>query len=371
MSVRCSVCAGGAAYECVLRLIRVTRFLLRYTALELSFTSPAARPPALFTFASPRLAADFAAKLAAVANATARSTRAREEHVMVVDRPRALERAEKAAAAWRRRELSNFEYLMVLNTLAGRTYNDLAQYPVFPWVIADYESEHLDLGSESTFRDLGKPVGALNAKRLEFSSARLGCGIRTYNDLAQYPVFPWVIADYESQHLDLHSESTFRDLGKPVGALNAKRLEMFRDRAESFRDPDIPSFLYGSHYSTAGIVLFYLLRLEPFATLSCRLQLSTTTSLTLLPHPPRPLPLPLTHSQGGKFDHADRLFQSVAVTWANCLTNTSDVKELTPEFFYLPDFLSNANHLYLGQCQDGSMLNDVVLPPWAQVGHMG
>ncbi|CAI5530381.1 unnamed protein product [Closterium sp. Naga37s-1] len=266
-----------------LRLIRVTRFLLRYTALELSFTSPAARPPALFTFASPRLAADFAAKLAAVANATARSTRAREEHVMVVDRRRALDRAEKAAAAWRRRELSNFEYLMALNTLAGRTYNDLSQYPVFPWVIADYESERLDL----------------------------------------------------------QSESTFRDLGKPVGALNAKRLEMLRDRAESFRDPDIPSFLYGSHYSTAGIVLFYLLRLEPFATLSCRLQ-------------------------GGKFDHADRLFQSVAVTWANCLTNTSDVKELIPEFFYLPDFLANANHLYLGQCQDGSMLNDVVLPPWAQ-----
>jgi len=30
---------------------------------------------------------------------------------------------------------------MHLNTLAGRTYNDLMQYPVFPWIIADYESE--------------------------------------------------------------------------------------------------------------------------------------------------------------------------------------------------------------------------------------
>lgn len=31
------------------------------------------------------------------------------------------------AAAWRRHEMSNFDYLMELNTLAGRTHNDLTQ----------------------------------------------------------------------------------------------------------------------------------------------------------------------------------------------------------------------------------------------------
>lgn len=31
---------------------------------------------------------------------------------------------------WVQREISNFEYLMQLNTIAGRTYNDLSQYPV-------------------------------------------------------------------------------------------------------------------------------------------------------------------------------------------------------------------------------------------------
>jgi hypothetical protein len=30
-------------------------------------------------------------------------------------------------------QIDNFDYLMALNTLAGRTYNDLGQYPVFPW----------------------------------------------------------------------------------------------------------------------------------------------------------------------------------------------------------------------------------------------
>ena len=33
---------------------------------------------------------------------------------------------------------------MYLNTLSGRSYNDLMQYPVFPWIIADYESEVSD-----------------------------------------------------------------------------------------------------------------------------------------------------------------------------------------------------------------------------------
>lgn len=41
--------------------------------------------------------------------------------------------------------MTNFQYLMWLNTVAGRSFNDLTQYHVFPWVLADYDSEALDL----------------------------------------------------------------------------------------------------------------------------------------------------------------------------------------------------------------------------------
>lgn len=71
--------------------------------------------------------------------------------------------------------------------------------------------------------------------------------------------------------------------------------------------------------------------------------------------------------QGGKFDHADRLFQSIESTYKNCLSNTSDVKELIPEFFYMPEFLVNSNSYHLGVKQDGEPLGDVCLPPWAKV----
>src|SRR4051794_39344954 len=73
---------------------------------------------------------------------------------------------------WQRREISNFDYLMFLNTISGkfrfslakirllyfsgRTYNDLNQYPVFPWILSNYDAEELDLKQAANFRDLSK-----------------------------------------------------------------------------------------------------------------------------------------------------------------------------------------------------------------------
>ena len=62
----------------------------------------------------------------------------------------------------------------------------------------------------------------------------------------------------------------------------------------------------------------------------------------------------------------------MAETWANCLTSDSDVKELIPEFYdtasscsAAPLFLRNQLNLDLGVRSDGTLVNHVVLPPWA------
>lgn len=62
---------------------------------------------------------------------------------------------------WQRREISNFDYLMFLNTISGRTYNDLNQYPIFPWILSNYNTEELDLSESSNFRDLSKVINLL------------------------------------------------------------------------------------------------------------------------------------------------------------------------------------------------------------------
>lgn len=95
-------------------------------------------------------------------------------------------------------------------------------------------------------------------------------------------------------------------------------------------------------YFVRNTVLSYLVRLEPFTSQFVRLQ-------------------------GGHFDHADRMFHSIGEAWDSASKlNHGDVKELIPEFYYLPDFLTNHNAFELGDRQDGHPLSDVVLPPWAK-----
>lgn len=90
---------------------------------------------------------------------------------------------------------------------------------------------------------------------------------RSYNDLTQYPVLPWVLSDYTSPSIDLSDPTVYRDLSKPMGALNPSRLAECRERYATFDDPVTPKFMYGSHYSTcAGVVLYFLVRMEPFTS---------------------------------------------------------------------------------------------------------
>ncbi|XP_053677990.1 protein FAN-like [Anopheles nili] len=161
---------------------------------------------------------------------------------------------------------------------------------------------------------------------------------RSFQDLTQYPVFPWIITDYESPDLDLTNATVYRDLTKPVGALNTVRLKRLHMRLEEMPEP---KFLYGSHYSTPGFVLYYLVRKHPELMLCL---------------------------QNGKFDHPDRMFNCVRDAFNNCLHNMSDFKELIPEFYdtnQMGDFLLNTLKIDFGVRFDGTPVNHVALPPWA------
>jgi hypothetical protein len=53
---------------------------------------------------------------------------------------------------WLEGSLTNFDYLTSLNKLAGRSFNDLMQYPVFPFILRDYHSQELNLEDLASFR---------------------------------------------------------------------------------------------------------------------------------------------------------------------------------------------------------------------------
>ena len=50
---------------------------------------------------------------------------------------------------------------MLVNKYAGRTYCDLNQYYIFPWILENYSEHYLDIMNPKTYRDLKKPMGAL------------------------------------------------------------------------------------------------------------------------------------------------------------------------------------------------------------------
>ncbi|KAJ6226016.1 protein fan [Anaeramoeba flamelloides] len=159
---------------------------------------------------------------------------------------------------------------------------------------------------------------------------------RTKNDITQYPVYPWIIADYKSKKLDFTKKKTFRDLTKPIGALNEERLNKLKER---FVQMPEPKFLYGTHYSTPAFVLYYLVRSNP----QCILRL-----------------------HNGKFDDPNRMFHEIKETWEGVNTHQTDVKELIPEFYEgNGDFCINKMDLNLGARPNGEKIHDIILPPWA------
>ncbi|NXF21881.1 NBEA protein, partial [Rhodinocichla rosea] len=261
-----------------IRAVFSRRYLLQNTALEVFMAN---RTSVMFNFPDQATVKKVVYSLPRVGVGT--SYGLPQARRISLATPRQLYKSSNMTQRWQRREISNFEYLMFLNTIAGRTYNDLNQYPVFPWVLTNYESEELDLTLPGNFRDLSKPIGALNPKRAVF----------------------------------------------------------YAERYETWEDDQTPPYHYNTHYSTSTSTLAWLVRIEPFTTF-------------------------FLNANDGKFDHPDRTFSSVARSWRNCQRDTSDVKELIPEFYYLPEMFVNSNGYNLGVREDEIVVNDVDLPPWAK-----
>ncbi|CAL1710979.1 unnamed protein product [Somion occarium] len=196
-----------------------------------------------------------------------------------------LDELSTAQRRWQAREISNYAYISILNQLSGRTPSDATQYPVFPWVISDYTSTTLNLKSNSTFRDLTKPMGALSPARREAAETR-------YKNL---------------QSVD-----------------------------------EVP-FHYGTHFSSSMIVCHFLIRLAPFTNMFKTLQ-------------------------GGDWDLPDRLFVDMQRAYESASQDLrGDVRELIPEFYTCPEFLENSANLDFGiQQNNGERIHDVKLPPWAK-----
>ena len=144
--------------------IQRRRFLAQKTALELFMMN---NKQILLNFPDVEIRNDFAKKILRL-----RKSKCKNLKYYTSLEPKWILKKMNLTEDWQNWKISNFEYLMKLNQLSGRSYNDLSQYPILPWLFQDYNDQELpDLqalnpnprggGPPGQFRDLTKNMQLL------------------------------------------------------------------------------------------------------------------------------------------------------------------------------------------------------------------
>ena len=171
---------------------------------------------------------------------------------------------------------------------------------------------------------------------------------RSFKDLYQYPIFPIL---YKLENILDKNKAEERDLGEHLGIQDLSdksksRKELIEESynaskndqndLEDEENDDNSECLFNTHYSNPVYTCNFLIRIFPYSFSSIEYQ-------------------------GDGFDSANRLFYSIQRTMENTLSQKSDIREMIPEMYYLPDLYYNNNDLNFGALIDGTEIDTVYL----------
>ena len=151
---------------------------------------------------------------------------------------------------------------------------------------------------------------------------------RSFNDIYQYPVFPMFYNIYYKR--DMSNHIGLQSITKNNEQRKNNLLYTYKVNKNNIKDNDEEVILFNTLYSNPVYLCYYLLRIFPYSLLSIEFQ-------------------------GGGFDNPNRLFSSIETTLNNNMTQNSDLREMIPEFFYLPELFQNKNEINIG----GKNKNDI------------
>ena len=217
----------------------------------------------------------------------------------------------KIVNQWKNWEISNFDLLILLNLFANRSYNDISQYPVFPWLLTNYADP---LKTEQIPEKENEPE-----KDKKY------------------------IKETENDDNKIKEDYTYRDLSTQMGMLtfNEVCIKRKKNYLTSYKvikqDGILKPYIFGCNYSNPTYVCNYLIRLFPFTQISIEIQ-------------------------GSGFDTPHRLFVSIEKAFKNATSQSTDIRELIPEFFFLPEMFTNLNNLNMGCLDTNVPVNDVTTP---------
>ena len=278
---------------------------------------------------------------------------------------------------WEKGLISNFEYILILNRYGSRSYNDPAQYPVFPWLLKDYNSLEDFNQKEKIFSKSLKQYKDL-VKSLKFelinSSDKVKLDKKIFDELDEKDKIEFK-QKMEENKKQQTKDKKISDDKKSTTKKEIKEKEMSKEKKEpeniyEFKAKDCfkillkinnkimsilrcfeypPSFqneekrkdaIYkyeediqnnikfpshtGCHYSTSGYIYYYLMRQQPYDNFLIKLQ-------------------------GYSLENANRCF--ISISSLQKITNSgADNRELIPEFFSKIEYFLNLNiYIYIIQ----------------------
>jgi hypothetical protein len=314
---------------------------------------------------------------------------------------------------WKNNDISTLEYLMWINIYGNRSFRDIAQYPVFPWLLTNYEyNSYEELFKNMELRDFNLPMGMLHID--EKSKKREEGYIETYKMmvmiLSEENLLNIKIKEEEDNSTEQPEQPTSNTNNNKINrntivnpntnidikdnnnqnkiqklersesvSINYQVSSLIEQNPEKDKNlPKIPDYkfdieklygdlkyeyskipyCFGSHFSNSMYVSYYLIRIFPY-------------SITLI------------EIQGDGFDVADRAFIRLQNSFYSAISEKCDLREILPEFFTLPEMFLNINSLELGKLSsehliqdyesytsdkknNNTLLNDVVMPKWCK-----
>ena len=132
----------------------------------------------------------------------------------IIKDPKAYFHQKNYSHVWKNDKISTFQYLLYINKFSSRSFNDINQYPIFPWIFLNTPEDINDKNTPK-FRDMSFPISIKDEKDIE--------------------------------DLKLFFEANYQD------------------------NPRYP-FHYRLHYSTSGYLLNYLVRVSPYTEEQIRFQ---------------------------------------------------------------------------------------------------
>ena len=214
---------------------------------------------------------------------------------------------------WRDKKMDTYEYLLYLNKYSSRSYNDVSQYYIFPWILKDF----------SNLFEINNKV----AEILEYKKKQKNKNIEENNENGETET------EEKNDKKLVELSKNFRDFKYPVSAQephhrNLKK-DKYNDEEEKFKAH------HGTHYSTSSYIDYYLMRNEPFTSLLIELQ---------------------NYAQ----EDPNRLLLRLKDT-INIINTGYDNRELIPELFSKIDYFPNINCCFYGVKKNKELVDDIDL----------